>query len=108
MKFFIIIDALDECPEAYQIRKRFFVEVRSSIPHIKLMVTSRHLASIESAFKQDTRLELRAQDQAVESSIESRIALRTELGDVLEGHDDVESIIVTTVLETTNGMSAKQ
>lgn len=102
---FIIIDALDECSEADQVRRDFLTEVRRLLPDIRLMVTSRHLASIESNFKQDTRLEIRAHDQDVRKFIEAQVEQRIELVEVLVGHDDVKSLIVATVLEKTNGMS---
>ncbi len=102
---FIIIDALDECSEAGQVRRDFLTEVRRLLPEIRLMVTSRHLASIESNFKQDTRLEIRAHDQDVRKFIEAQVEQRIELVEVLLGHDDVKALIVATVLEKTNGMS---
>ena len=101
---FIIIDALDECPEAGQVRRDFLMEVRRLLPDIRLMVTSRHLASIESTFKQDTRLEIRAHDQDVRKFIEAQVE-RTELVHVLEGHDNMRSLIGDMVLKKTNGMS---
>jgi hypothetical protein len=72
------------------------------------MITSRHLASIERTFRQDTRLEIRAHDQDFRKFIEAQVELRTELVDVLEGHGDVKALIVATVLEKTNGMSVNQ
>jgi hypothetical protein len=102
---FIVIDALDECPEAGQVRKLFMAQVRSLLPDVQLMVTSRHLASIESTFKQDTRLEVLAHEEDVQSFIESQMAIRTQLSDVLDGHNDVRSTIVATLLEKTHGMS---
>jgi hypothetical protein len=102
---FIVIDALDECPEAGQVRKHFLAEVRRLRPDVQIMVTSRHLPSIESTFSQDKRLEVRAHEEDVQTFIESRMATRTELSDVLYGHDDVRSIIVATLLKKTHGMS---
>jgi hypothetical protein len=102
---FIVIDALDECPEADQVRKHFVAGVRSLLPDVQVMVTSRHSASIESTFKQATRLEVRAHKVDVQTFIESQMEIRTELSDVLNGHDDVRSTIVATLLEKTHGMS---
>ena len=101
---FIVIDALDECPEFDQIRKSFLTEVRRLLPRIRLMVTSRQLPSIEGAFKLDTRLEIRAQDQDVRKFIQSQMGQRDELVDILEGHDDLQASITTILVEKTNGM----
>ncbi|KAF7505418.1 hypothetical protein GJ744_000964 [Endocarpon pusillum] len=101
---FIIIDALDECPGVDQARNNFLNGVRSLLPHIQLMVTSRRIPCIESMFKEDTQLEIRAHDEDIRTFIESHIQLQKELVDVLEGHDDVQSVIVSRLLEKTNGM----
>lgn len=101
---FIVIDALDECPEVDQTRRHLLAETRGLLPKVRLMVTSRHLLSIESMFKDDIRLEIRAQEQDVRTFIESQMDQRFELVDLLEGHDDVRSSITATVLDRTNGM----
>ena len=103
-KVFIVIDALDECPERDKTRKNFLAEIRSLLPKISLMVTSRNMPSIEMMFKHDTRLEIRAQDQDVEKFISSQMEQREELVDLLDGHNEVRSSIVATILEKTNGM----
>ena len=101
---FFVIDALDECPEHDQNRKSFVTEVRALLPRVSLMVTSRDMPSIESMFKHDLRLEIRAQDQDIRNFIQSQMEQRDGLFDLLEGHNDVQSSIIATVLEKTNGM----
>lgn len=103
-KVFIVIDALDECPEHDQTRKHFLAEIRGLLPKISLMVTSRNMPSIEIMFRHDTRLEIRAQDQDVRKFISSQMEQRDGLVDLLDGHDEVRSRIVETVLGKTNGM----
>lgn len=105
---FIIIDALDECPERDQTRKSFLAEVRALLPKVSLMVTSRNMPSIENMFKHDMRLEIRAQDRDIRRFIKSQMEQRDELVDLLEGHNDVRSSITEMVLEKTNGMSVTQ
>lgn len=105
---FIVIDALDECPERDQTRKLLLVETRGLLPKVSLMVTSRDMPSIEIMFKHDTRLEIRAQDQDVRKFINSQMDQRDELIDLLEGHRDVRSSIIATVLEKTSGMLVSQ
>ena len=103
-KVFIVIDALDECPELGGTRKDFLSEVRSLVPTVRLMVTSRHDLAIESTFKHDTRLEIQAQDQDVRKYIESQMERRHELADLLNDHDDIRSEIIAVILSKTNGM----
>lgn len=101
---FVMIDALDECPEADQIRKIFLAETRGLLPKVRLMITSRELQSIQSTFEMDTRIEIRAQEQDLRIFIESQVVQKDELADLLDGHEDVQSSIFATVLEKTSGM----
>lgn len=101
---FIVIDALDECPEHDQVRKSFLAELRALLPKVSLMVTSRDVPSIENMFKHDIRLEIRARDQDIRGFIKSQMEQRDGLVELLEGHSDVQSTIIATVLEKTNGM----
>jgi hypothetical protein len=105
---FIVIDALDECPEVDQTRKDFLAEVRGLLPKVRIMVTSRQLLSIEGMIKDDIRLDIRAREQDVRKFIESQIEQQEGLVDLLEGHDDVRTMITTKVLEKTNGMLVSQ
>lgn len=102
---FIIIDALDECPEADQNRKAFIGEVRGLLPKVRLMVTSRDIPSIEKTFHSDLQLHIRATDQDVKLFVESQTDQNAELSDLLEDHDDVRSMITATVVEKSRGMS---
>lgn len=105
---FLVVDALDECPERDQTRKTLVAEMRGLLPKISFLVTSRNMPSIEMMFKHDMRLEIRAQDQDIRKFINSQMEQRDGLVDLLEGHNDVRSSIVTTVLEKTNGMLVTQ
>lgn len=105
---FFVIDALDECPEHDQNRKSFLAEVRALLPRVSLMVTSRDMPSIESMFKHDLRLEIRAQDQDIRNFIQSQMEQRDGLVDLLEGHKDVQSSITATVLEKTISVNSRK
>jgi hypothetical protein len=70
-KFFIIVDALDEC-EHHETRANLLRTLRSSTA--KLMVTSRDLTSIAQDFQKVARLNIRANDQDVRRYLEGRIA----------------------------------
>ena len=104
-KVFVVVDALDECPQQDQTRSSFLAEIRGLLPKVNLMVTSRNIPSIESMFKHDPCLEIRAQEQDVESFVKSQMVQRDELVDLLEGHDDVRASVSSAVLQKTHGMS---
>lgn len=101
---FIVIDALDECPEIDQTRRLFLVQVRGLLPKARLMVTSRDVPSIQNMFKHDTRLDIRAQGEDIRKFINSQMEQRDGLVALLEGYDDVKKYITASVLEKTNGM----
>lgn len=72
-RVFIIIDALDECPE--QTRRELLFSVRhlqKEIP-INLLTTSRPVPEIEGLFQEDPRLEIRASKDDVEIYLQSRL-----------------------------------
>lgn len=102
---FIIVDALDECPEADNNRTAFISAARGLLPKVRLMVTSRNIPSIERMFRSDLHLQIRATDPDVKLFIESHIDQQAELSDLLEDHEDVRSMISAKVVEKSNGMS---
>lgn len=103
-KVFMVFDALDECPEGDKTREKLLSRVRGLLPVANLMVTSRPLLSIESTFKNDLRLEIRAQEQDVKKFIESQMDQEPNLIALLEGRDAVRSSITTTIVGRINGM----
>ena len=72
-KVFIIVDALDECPESNRTRKSFLAEIRKLQPTVHLLITSRHIPAIEREFETAAKIEIRASDEDVRKRLESRI-----------------------------------
>jgi hypothetical protein len=73
---FIIVDALDECPEHDEIRgetRADLVEALRTLDTVNLMLTSRDMHSIAQQFHGTPRLEIRAHDHDVQKYIEGRI-----------------------------------
>ena len=103
-KVFMVFDALDECPEVEKTRENLLERIRGLLPVANLMVTSRPLLSIESTFKNDLRLEIRAQEQDVQKFIESQMDQEPNLAALLEGLDVVRCSITTTIVRRINGM----
>jgi hypothetical protein len=104
-RIFIIIDALDECfPERVQVD--LLENIRSLIvtPHAKLMVTSRHIPSIESAIHADITLEITAMEADVRSHVEARIFNSNTLKRLITKAPSMEEKVVTTVIERAHGM----
>jgi hypothetical protein len=72
-KVFIVVDALDECPDDGT-RAHLLEELQSLSGIVNLLVTSRELSSIAQHFEGTNRLNIRATDQDVRKYIEARIA----------------------------------
>jgi hypothetical protein len=71
-KIFVVIDALDECPEAY--RSTLLKKLRELRPAINLMVTSRPLDAIENDLAGSPQLEIGANVEDIRAYIVGRIA----------------------------------
>lgn len=101
---FIIIDALDECPESKGTRDSFLAEIRKLEQSTHLLVTSRHISSIEREFETASRLEIRATDEDVRRYVEGRINSEVRLKRHVKAAPDLESSITSTVVQKAKGM----
>jgi NACHT domain len=99
---FIVIDALDECPEREGIRG-FIPEVRKLLPNAHLLVTSRHNPAIEHEFKKAARLEIRATDKDIKSYVDGRIREQPEF---IREDSTLRSAILDTIIQKADGMYA--
>ena len=99
-KVFFVIDALDECLETN--RYTFLEELVKS--GAQLMVTSRHLSSIEHDFQFSTRLELRASDEDVRKYVEARMISERRMARHVRGDPTLSTKIVETLVEGAKGM----
>jgi hypothetical protein len=71
-KVFVLVDALDECPEG-GIREGLISELRALSLTVKLLVTSRDIPSIAQHFHDAKRLDVFADDQDVQEYVRGRI-----------------------------------
>ena len=101
---FIVVDALDECSETDGNRENFMTELLKLPPKTRLLVTSRHIASIESKIKGDSFVEIRADDDDVKSFLQNYISQHRELAALIKRRDCLEDKIVNTVLSKSKGM----
>jgi hypothetical protein len=74
-KVFIVVDALDECPEDNGTQANLLKALRSLTGSVNLMVTSRDLPSIAQHFRATKHLDIRANNQDLRKYIESRVSL---------------------------------
>ncbi|KAI9774337.1 MAG: hypothetical protein M1840_004231 [Geoglossum simile] len=103
-KVLIAIDALDECPESNDTRATFLAEIRKLQPNIHLLVTSRHIPTIEREFGSAAHIEIRASDRDIRRYLESRIRGGSRLARNVEGDPALQELIVNAITERADGM----
>jgi hypothetical protein len=103
-KTFIIIDALDECPELDENRTSFLKEIRELQPNAHLFFTSRPERMIELEFQNAAHLEILASDDDIANYIEARIPSSSHLNRHLERDPTLRKVIIDTVIGTAKGM----
>lgn len=103
-KVFIIIDALDEYIEGDGTRDTLLKGLRNLHLDIKLLVTSRHIPTIEREFKNDKRLDIRASDKDVERYLEYRISSNQQLTSHVKKDPSLKDTIVATIVRNAQGM----
>jgi len=81
-KVYIIVDALDECPEVNGTRVKLLKALRSLGRSVNLMVTSRDLSSIEQQFRGAQRLRIRADNGDIAKYIENQLDLHPHLSNL--------------------------
>ena len=101
---FIIIDALDELSDSDNTRDNFISELRSIQDDVRLMITSRHVTTIEHEFENAGRIEILASDEDVKLYLKARIGQERRLSRQLKGDTDLEETIVKTIAENAKGM----
>jgi hypothetical protein len=105
-KVFVVIDALDECLENDGTRESLIAEIKKLQPSIHLLVTSRHIASIEREFEKAARLEILANDEDIRRYLGGRIE-RGRLKLHIRADPTLKHVIVNTLVGNARGMFVK-
>ncbi|KIN08970.1 hypothetical protein OIDMADRAFT_110360, partial [Oidiodendron maius Zn] len=101
-KIFVVVDALDECPESN--RSAMLKELRALQPTINLLVTSRFLDSIANDFEGATRLEISASAKDVQTYAIGRISREQRLSRLIGKDAALGKAIVETVVGNSKKM----
>jgi hypothetical protein len=104
-RIFIVVDALDECPEDKQSRAILITELRALQPRVNLMVTSRFLDTIACAFAEVKRIEINASIDDLKIYAERRILYEDRLLEHVQRDPALSGEIVKTVVENAQQMS---
>jgi archaellum biogenesis ATPase FlaH len=103
-KVFIVIDALDECPEIDRTRDVFLGEIRKLPSNIHILVTSRPNTVIEQAFAGASRLEIYAHDNDVRRHVVARLETQSLLARHVAADPSLQDAIISKILEKSQGM----
>jgi hypothetical protein len=103
-KVFIVIDALDECPESNRTRESFLSEIRKLQPTIHLLITSRHILAIEREFEHAAQVEICASSEDVKKYLKYRIESEGRLVRLVKADPALQAAIVNTIVENAKGM----
>jgi hypothetical protein len=103
---YFIVDALDEYDEgdgARDVLGNALLKI-SSLQNTHVLVTSRWILNIESLFDGCTRLEIKATNNDISEYLQRRIELSSRLRNRIKGDDNLKKLIVSTLVERSQGM----
>jgi hypothetical protein len=101
-KVCIVIDALDECPEADQARQSLLEEI-GKLKRVSVLITSRNIP-IESELRNATRLDVRADDSDIKKYLEERMSRSNRIKRFAEKDATLCDVIQHTILGKAKGM----
>ena len=103
-KVFVIVDALDECPEDDG-RWTNLLNALLSLPGtVKLLVTARPLATIKGDFEGMASLDIRADDKDMRMYVKGRIPREKRLARHVKKDPTLGETLVETIVNSAKGM----
>ena len=103
---FILVDAMDECSVNDYTREELLITLQRllEMPNVRLMITSRPVASIDAHLQDMAYLEIRAADEDIRKYIENRIPKERRLVPHVRGDDAFQVSIIDTIIAKAQGM----
>lgn len=103
-KVYVVIDALDECPEHNGFRDILLQELGLLSQHVRLLVTSRPHISIEYDIEGAVPVEIQASQSDLRKYLQERIARAHRLIRYVRPDVELKTAIVDTLLGNAQGM----
>jgi hypothetical protein len=102
-KVYVVIDALDECPQRDGTRRQLLELCRNlqGQTDLRLMATSRHIPDIVQEFKDIPQLEVRASDADVKRFVVGKIG---QLANCVRQDGDLQKLVQNKIVEAADGM----
>ncbi|VUC20102.1 unnamed protein product [Clonostachys rosea] len=101
---FVVVDALDECPERGNTRSRLLAEIQKLPQNARILITSRHSPKLEESFDQVPHIDIRATDEDVKLYIEARTEERRSLAKHVRSDPALLEQITANVVKKSQGM----
>ena len=101
---FIIVDALDECPEQDGVRQAFLDELRFPRLNVNLLATSRPVERLRDDMEADATLEIGASDTDVRKYLEGQMNHDRRLARLVGPDPSLKELIIRTIVKNANGM----
>ena len=103
---FILVDAMDECSVNNDTREELLTTLQGLVemPNVRLMITSRPAASIETQLQGMAYFEIRAADEDIRKYVEYRITKERRLIPHVREDDAFRVSIIDTIIAKAQGM----
>ena len=100
-KFFVVIDALDECPAVK--RDEFLNHVRNLQPAVNLMITTRPASHVANGFPEAACVEVHAKDTDIQSYCKEKIRSDRRLH-LVQDDAALMDVVITTIAKNSQKM----
>ena len=100
---YIVVDALDECPESNNTRRSLIAQLRKLNPQVRLLFTSRPLGIIED-LKDAARFPIVSPEEDMRKYISTQIHQEHRLLALCQKHTDLEAEILDKIIAKADGM----
>ena len=103
-RFYVVVDALDECTDEAGVRSSFLRAMRSLSGPISLFFTSRYLPEIVEEFSKDLQLEIHASVEDITLFVKGCIRRGARLFKHTQSDPSLEDTIVKSITGSSKGM----
>jgi hypothetical protein len=105
-RFYLIVDALDECSTLDATRDQFVSAIRSlaTHDHVHILITSRDVLDLSLQFIDEPRIVINAHEDDLRAYITHRLDTEHRLKRLIKADEDLRNDIVAQVIERAAGM----
>jgi ankyrin repeat domain-containing protein 50 len=107
-KLFVVMDALDECPETHEnrdCRDKLLTDVRELGPVVRLLVTGRpHIKNVTEIFPDAAHIRIRASDDDIRKYVNGRIDMEGKLRFYIGKNPKLRKRVASKIAKKVEGM----